>query len=422
MKRLFYLIFFVMISLHGHSQGISIYGFYPTGGSNLDYVLLTEIDPVSGSTLSTDSVRPINGYALGSSAFDSYHQAFTFIGVDTDMVFRLVSRNVNDDTTLWAPAFNETITDLQHDMRTLGVYGLGNYLVNPAANEYALRLLKIDQQTGEITELNRMPEATAFPAGSSTFDSNNGRYIVSIIDNNFNGRLYAIEAQSGIVLSDTLFNLPPFVDILNLEYNNRDDLVYGLMRNVNTQFFAIASLDIETASIVDTIYVIDDLKYFVQGSSVFHQMSQNYVFYYVDSTNLSRLMSVDVGAGSLTANPVIADYLTELEVDNYDYAMMAYHGSVGTNNNTRQDDAAFRIYPNPASEIVNLRIQAGSAANIEISIYDISGRKVYQSQHFSLREGINKISLDVKDLIPGLYHINVLMGDLRLSHKLLVAP
>jgi hypothetical protein len=410
----------VSLNISAYSQGISIYGFYPTGSSSLDYVLLAEIDPLSGNTISMDSVRPINGYALGSSAFDSYNQAFTFIGVDTDLVFRMVSRNVIEDTTLWAPAFNQTITDLQHDMRTLGVYGLGNYLVNPSAGEYALRLLQIDQQTGEITELNRMPEAIAFPAGSSTFDANTGRYIVSIIDNNFQGRLYAIEAQTGTVLSDNLFNLPPYVDILNLEYNNRDDLVYGLMRNINTGFFAIASLDIESASIKDTIYVIEDLQYFVQGSSVFHQMSQNYIFYYVDNDNNSRLMSVDVSAGGITANPLITDYLTELEVDNYDYAMMAYHGTVNTNDRNQPEEDSFIIFPNPASDRVSIRFHDRDIAHFTLKIYDSSGRMIDDVMLPNAGSGSQEINLDIQGLAPGYYHVKTIFEDHSEVQRLLI--
>ena len=65
-----------------------------------------------------------------------------------------------------------------------------------------------------------------------------------------------------------MFDLPLGTDILNLEYNNRDNRVYGLFRNLADNFFAVASLDIETVSIADTIYIIDDLQYFVQGASV----------------------------------------------------------------------------------------------------------------------------------------------------------
>jgi hypothetical protein len=266
-----------------------------------------------------------------------------------------------------------------------------------------------------------MPEATAFPAGSSTFDSNRGRYIVSIIDNNFQGRVYSIEASTGVVLSNTLFNLPPGVDILNLEYNNRDDLVYGLMRNVNTGFFAIASLDIETASINDTIYAINDLLYFVQGSSLFHQMTQNYIFYYVDNDNISRLMSVDVSTGELTANPAIADYLTELEVDNYDYAMMAYHGTVSTNNRNQIEEDSFLIFPNPAADRLTIRFHDMGTTRIQLTLKDISGRIIDDIILAPTGTASLDISLDVKDLTPGYYYVQAIYEGRAEVQKLLIA-
>ncbi|MEE4256227.1 MAG: T9SS type A sorting domain-containing protein [Bacteroidales bacterium] len=403
MKKLNVLLYLIVLSFLANGQNINIYGFLPVTNPAADYVLLAEMNPLDGTVIQVDSIRPVSGYALGSSAFDSYNQAFTFIGVDPGFVFRLYSRSVVYDTTIWSPPFNETINDLQHDMNTLQTYGLGNYPYSSGAGDYALRFLRIDQATGQITELNRMPEATAYPAGSSTFDANNGRYIVHIIDTNFVSHLYTIQAESGELLSDAVFNLPAGADILNLEYNNRDNKVYGLFRNPGDNFFAVASLDIETASIVDTAYVINDLKYFVQGASVFHQMSQNYILYYIDDLNNSRLLSVDVSLGNLTANPVISDYLTELEVDNFDFAMMAYHGTTSVDEPSPITGDNLMIFPNPADERITLRYKILEKDDPVFTVVDMRGQPVVQKVLHHPDAGSYKMSMDVSHLPAGIY-------------------
>jgi len=403
MKKLNVLLYIIVLSFLANGQNISIYGFLPVTNPAADYVLLAEMNPLDGTLIQVDSIKPVSGYALGSSSFDSYNQAFTFIGVDPGFVFRLYSRSVVYDTTIWSPPFNETINDLQHDMNTLQTYGLGNYLYSSGAGDYALRFLRIDQETGQITELNRMPEATAYPAGSSAFDANNGRYIVHIIDTNFVSHLYTIRAETGDLLSDAILNLPAGTDILNLEYNNRDNKVYGLFRNLGDNFFAVASLDIETASIADTAYVIDDLQYFVQGASVFHQMSQNYILYYIDNQNNSRLLSVDVSLGNLTAKPVISDYMTELEVDNFDFAMMAYHGTTSLDESTHVAGEKLKIFPNPAVERITVRYKILQKDEPVFTVMDMRGQLAIQKVLHHADAGSYEMSMDISRLPAGVY-------------------
>jgi len=421
MKKISLLLFIIVLSIFANGQNINIYGFLPVTNPAADYVLLAEMNPLDGTIIQLDSIKPVSGYALASSAFDSYNQAFTFIGVDPGFVFRLYSRSVVYDTTIWSPPFNETINDLKHDMNTLQTYGLGNYPYSSGAGDYALRFLRIDQATGQITELNRMPEATAYPAGSSAFDANNGRYIVHIIDTNFVSHLYTIQAESGELFSDAVFNLPAGTDILNLEYNNRDNKVYGLFRNLGENFFAVASLDIETASIADTAYVIDDLQYFVQGASVFHQMSQNYILYYIDDLNNSRLLSVDVSLGNLTANPVISDYLTELEVDNFDFAMMAYHGITSLDESSPITGDNLTVFPNPAGERISVRYNAYSEEDAVISLFDMSGKRVMQRELPQPVDGIFTIKFDVSNFQGGMYLLHFMYHDRVETERIIIA-
>lgn len=388
------------------SQSINVYGIMPSSNPNLDYIRLAELDAISGDIITIDSVKPVNAYAFGTSAFDSYHQAYSFIGVDPDQIFRFNNWGVYNDTMYTMPPVSATINDLEHDMQALEFYGLGSYAINAVTGEYALRFLNIDQVTGEVNELKKMPEAMAFPVGSTTYGSNDGIYYANIIDNNFVSRLYAIVAETGDTNYTVPITLPPGVDFLNLEYNNQDDLIYGLLRNYFDNWFAIGSIDPVSGYLADTIFEITNLQYFVQGASVFHQMSQNYILYYTDTDNNSRLLSVNVENKSLTSNPIVPGYLSDLQVDNYEYAMAAYHGTVDINEDS-ENLFDFEIYPNPVSKTLNVDLSSFKDENeCRIRIYDITTSRLILDEKYDPRYN-GKIKIDIQAASKGLHIIKV---------------
>jgi len=392
------------------SQSIDVYGLMPSSNPNLDYVRLAELDAVSGNIITIDSVKPVSAYGFGTSVFDSYHQTYSFIGVDTNMIFRFNSWGVINDSMYAMPPISETINDLEYDMQTLEFYGLGSYAINVENGEYALRFLNIDQFTGNVLELKKMPEANAFPVGSTTYGSNDGIYYANILTSNFESKLYAINRRTGDTNYTVPLTLPNGLDFMNFEYNNEDDLIYGLMRDYSANWYAIGSINPVTGMIVDTIYEINDLQYFVQGASVFHQMSQNYILYYTDNDNNSRLLSVNVLNGSLTSNPIVPGYLSDLQVDNYEYAMSAYHGTVNISEKNYKSD--FLIYPNPAQNILNIESVEGHKAR-SVRLLNSLGQEVIVNTHANSK-------MDLTSLNNGLYLLEIITDTNKYLHKIIV--
>ena len=64
------------------------------------------------------------------------------------------------------------------------------------------------------------------------------------------------------------------------------------------------------------------------------------------------------------------------------------------------------LFPNPAQDVLTLNFNVETASNTEISIMDAMGRliRVQQIETFA---GVNNISIDVKDLVEGIYVISV---------------
>ena len=75
------------------------------------------------------------------------------------------------------------------------------------------------------------------------------------------------------------------------------------------------------------------------------------------------------------------------------------------------DDVSFSIYPNPSSNIINIK---GVALGTKVEIYDAIGRKVLSS-----KIGVNNNTIDVSEL-KGIYAVNIHSQEKRITKILVV--
>lgn len=410
MKRLYLIALLIPITWQSMAQEIDLYGFYTNGTYTGDYLLLGQVDPLTGSVVGTDTIFTINAYALGSSSFDQVNRYYSFIGIDTGYTKRFVSWALTGDSLVSQPAFAETVNDIQYDMNAMVYYGMGNYIVdtlvfdtvnNIYVYDYASRLLTIDQGSGIMSEIKKLPQLRAFPVGGSTFDANSGRYIVNGKDPDFDDRLFVIDAASGEILSSPTLNLQPGQYLNELEYNNVDDKLYGLYRDNNEDIKAIVSVDLLTGA-TEVVQSLNQVWAFIQGASVFHQQSQSFILYYLDYSNDSRLFALDVTTGEIVSDVPLEGNFTELEVDNNEFAMLAYHST--TSFSVYPDLAEIRCYPNPAFD--RLIIQSTSPLH-RVTLFDTQGRKVLTMQ----TTGLLSVELEVASLTKGIYMVMVDTGE-----------
>ncbi len=406
MKRLYFIFLLFSLVFTSVAQEITVYGFLPSE-PDPDFLRLGHLDPLTADIVNEDSIYPAMAYALGSSAFDAVNNAMMFIGLDTAFNYRLYTRGIRAQT-LYDPIIGETINDLQYDMNSTNTYGLGNYVVDSTLldsvfdiwiYDYGLRFLSVDQEEGTVTELKKMPDFAAFPVGSSTFDANNGRYIINAYDTAFTERLVIIDAETGDILSKEPLELNPGDYLNNLEYNNEDDKIYGFFRGSDLTYFALISIDINNEYAIDTIYSFTDLLYFMQGAAVFHQATQYYIMFYIDDENTSRIAVIDVTSGELVANPEFTGTLSELEVDNTAYALEKYHGTVAISEMKTPD--GINVYPNPVKGDRTLTYSLDFIPD-KLRVFDLSGR---QREELILPESA-KGNFQLSNLPPALYILN----------------
>lgn len=70
------------------------------------------------------------------------------------------------------------------------------------------------------------------------------------------------------------------------------------------------------------------------------------------------------------------------------------------------------LYPNPANERLTLSLTSIENEMVTMSIYDLSGRAV-KTWNSTITSGNNKINIDINDLSPGLYHLELRNNDER---------
>jgi hypothetical protein len=62
------------------------------------------------------------------------------------------------------------------------------------------------------------------------------------------------------------------------------------------------------------------------------------------------------------------------------------------------------LFPNPATDVAQLRFNSPAAGQVRISVLDIAGKEVTALNNETVA-GQNVIEIEVKDLAPGVYFI-----------------
>lgn len=68
------------------------------------------------------------------------------------------------------------------------------------------------------------------------------------------------------------------------------------------------------------------------------------------------------------------------------------------------------IYPNPASEVLQIQLSASQKTSITVKLMDMTGR-VLQQTNEEVSKGINRWQFDIKDFSEGLYSVQVYEGN-----------
>jgi hypothetical protein len=79
---------------------------------------------------------------------------------------------------------------------------------------------------------------------------------------------------------------------------------------------------------------------------------------------------------------------------------------------------SINVFPNPVKEIVFIQFKFPYETTNDISIYNITGSKVYQSEKFKMMEGIKLVN--ISNYKSGIYIMNIYSNGKVSKHKIIV--
>jgi len=106
-----------------------------------------------------------------------------------------------------------------------------------------------------------------------------------------------------------------------------------------------------------------------------------------------------------------------LSVYNVDYSTTST-SSVAQRNN---DEAGIELSPNPASDIINIKLDLDVVQNTSITISNISGRVVGNINTSSLKTGTDTLQYSVKNMPSGVYIVHLINAAYNISKKLVIS-
>ncbi len=83
------------------------------------------------------------------------------------------------------------------------------------------------------------------------------------------------------------------------------------------------------------------------------------------------------------------------------------------------NEIKFNVYPNPATEMVNVELSFDKPEEVMIQMYDISGRMVY-SKALTGIQGVQNTIIDVSNLSNGIYNLLVTSNNKRSNSRLVI--
>ncbi len=95
-------------------------------------------------------------------------------------------------------------------------------------------------------------------------------------------------------------------------------------------------------------------------------------------------------------------------------------GVLGTDVEVFDTKDAFNIFPNPFENFTNVNFTLESNENVELIIYDITGKIVYNSKPGILNAGSHSIKVDARNFDSGIYFVSLKIGDSLLTKKISV--
>lgn len=211
------------------------------------------------------------------------------------------------------------------------------------------------------------------------------------------GGVFNSNGQNIYIIDDTLsfdsiatFNPIAPTNNGQVFYNYQD--TFGCA-NVQVQPFVVYDLpDVYLGN--DTVVPFDGLPINL-GAGV----GSNYTYTWSNGLSTPTIQAFNPGYYTLTIN----DAFPQITCTDSDTILV----DIGTNSNRTIKNIGLKVYPNPVKEILNLDIDLPISEELQIRIFDMTGREISQKQVYINENIIQNVTFDMTNYPSGQYFINV---------------
>jgi len=396
MKKNILTLFIFLFAFNILNAQINLIG--SSGSQNPDVISVVKwqaLDPTSVTSYPT----AFEAYLFGSSVFNSWSGNYYLTGIGAD-TSGLLSFNTETNTQTISPYTTfSNITEI--DMSTGKIYNLTadstDYF---SVNEYDIKTGN-DSLLGVIYE----PGILGIIADATGFDSNNGILYYVGYDNSPYYSLYAIPVRDSdfSYTKTTLFAEGPGNNFTGLNYDNINNTLYALNARFDSTWNYAGSFVVEinkTSGEVITRGSLAEFPYFVAGSSSFDQNTSSLLLVGIDTNFMARMIVFNTIDNTYEAG-FVPDNVSEIVCDNSAFARNAY-----TTTAVKEQEAKpieIKLYPNPATDKITLLNLPAAAAEIQITIFNLTGQLVLNQNYKPLQQ----LELNISALKPGNYLLQI---------------
>jgi hypothetical protein len=405
MRKLLYTLF-IGLTLSGTAQSqIKLIGVtYNTSTSHVDVLQWAAFD--SSTVTATPTI--LDAYLFASSAFDPFNGNYYIAGV-SEQTTGLFSYNSNSgESSLTTGSLSTNIAEF--DMSTSKMYNLS------METEGYINIHEYDFETNQDTLIGTIfePGVIGIVADAIGFDSNNGILYYVGYTNDPALALYSVPVRDdSLSFTRTILNTSnAFSSISSLNFDNVNEKLFAANdtfdENGNSTGRSIVEIEITNGD-VNTLGQLSEFPYFVGGSSLFDQNSGNFLLVGITESNVVEMIAFDTYTNTYVTG-FVPDGVSEIACDNTLFARNRY-AALGIEKGAGW---TFRMYPNPVSDELNLECTANGPNQVQI--FNSMGELVYEKRNTSF----NRMNVDMSNLSPGLYTVNLTAENKAVSKKILV--
>ncbi len=394
MKKQFYFLLFLLAIATNVPAQIKLMGLsYDPGFGTIE---VARWDAVTGNVLNSVPTTAA-GAVSGSAVHDAFAGKYYFRSPSN-----LVSVGFAPDTFLNLAAV-ELATSEEIDMangKIFAVQPVALFDTNGSLIGSQLHFLEYNILNGTESTIGMIPNNEGVLNDASAYDSNTGTYYFLGIDSAHGMCLYSVPTRSPqFSSSKVVFNAGVRV-VLDLEYDNQNDILYALAFddfNFPQRNAEIDVVDRLTGNL-SLEMSFPGLETYVSGTSCFDNATGSYIFLAGDSTNNFETRIYNTVSNTLINGTLPIGSFSEFQCDNTAFAF-AKCGTVAANESLA---AAFTVYPNPAQDRLIVTFPNSLTQPVELEILNAIGQRIDVRQATS-----TQTELDLSSLADGVYMLRV---------------